>query len=46
MWEYLKRLGAKPQLGADGAPLSFAIDSALENKLLITVAPDGFLKRA
>ena len=45
VWEYLKRLKAGQRLGADGAPLSFEIDTQLESKLLITVAPDGFLKR-
>lgn len=34
VWEYLKE-----------AP-DFAIDRTIENKLMITVAPDGFLKRA
>lgn len=30
---------------ADGAPLHFARDDELENKLLLSVAPTGFLKR-
>jgi cephalosporin hydroxylase len=33
VWAYLKETQ------------SFEIDSALENKLLITVAPDGYLRR-
>lgn len=45
VWEYLKRLKAKQHFGADDVPLSFEIDTTLEKKLLITVAPDGFLKR-
>ena len=45
VWEYLKRLKGGQRLGADGAPLSFEIDTLLESKLLITVAPSGFLKR-
>jgi|SRR5215469_297209 len=45
VWEYLRRLGAMQHLGADGTSLSFEIDTLLEKKLLITVAPDGYLKR-
>jgi len=44
-WEYLRRLKEEVHMAADGAPLTFEIDSALENKLLITVAPDGYLRR-
>ena len=29
----------------DGDPLNFEIDKSVENKLQITVAPDGYLKR-
>lgn len=42
--QYLRRLDLE-DTGKDGAPLAFEIDKAIENKLLITVAPDGFLKR-
>jgi cephalosporin hydroxylase len=45
VWEYLRMLGANTQSGADGEALNFQIDKALEDKLLITVAPDGFLLR-
>jgi cephalosporin hydroxylase len=44
-WEYLRRLKEETRMAADGAPLAFEIDSALESKLLITVAPDGYLRR-
>jgi len=44
VWEYL-RLLKDGHNATDGAPLSFEIDKQIENKLLITVAPDGFLKR-
>lgn len=44
-WEYLRRLKEDGRAAADGKPLAFEIDSALENKLLITVAPDGYLRR-
>lgn len=43
--EYLRRLHKKPQAAADGAALVFQIDHSIEHKLLITVAPDGYLKR-
>lgn len=45
VWEYLRRLREEGRNAADGAPLRFEIDSTIENKSLITVAPSGFLKR-
>lgn len=45
VWEYLKRLKNEGRKAADGAQLAFEIDKSIENKLLITVAPDGYLKR-
>lgn len=45
VWEYLRRLAEEKPNAADGTPLAFEIDSSLENKLLITVAPDGYLRR-
>ncbi|OOG59659.1 cephalosporin hydroxylase family protein [Rhodanobacter sp. C03] len=45
VWEYQRRLKDEGRLAADGAPLAFEVDKALESKLLITVAPDGYLKR-
>jgi len=43
--EYLHRLKEKDRTAADGAPLYFEIDKMIENRLLISVAPDGYLKR-
>ncbi len=43
--EYLRLLKDEDRTGADGKPLHFEIDKSIENKLLITVAPDGYLKR-
>lgn len=43
--EYLRRLRAEGRNAADGPPLHFEIDKIIEGKLLITVAPDGYLKR-
>jgi cephalosporin hydroxylase len=45
VWEYLRRLKEEGRTAADGPPLHFEIDKMIENKLLITVAPDGYLKR-
>ncbi len=44
VWEFLRRLN-DGQTGIDGAPLRFQIDASIEHKLLITVAPSGYLKR-
>ncbi|MDX9922919.1 MAG: cephalosporin hydroxylase family protein [Syntrophales bacterium] len=43
--EYLRRLKVEGRTAADGAPLHFEIESAIENKLLITAVPGGYLKR-
>jgi len=43
--EYLRLLDTEGRMGADGTPLQFEIDIAIQNKLLITVAPDGYLRR-
>lgn len=45
VWEYLKSLSNSVVVGNDGQPFNLEIDHHLEDKLLITVAPDGFLKR-
>jgi cephalosporin hydroxylase len=45
VWEYLRCLEEEGRTAADGTPLVFEINRAIENKLLITVAPDGYLKR-
>jgi cephalosporin hydroxylase len=38
-------LKAEGRTASDGAPLHFEINKMMENKLIITVAPDGYLKR-
>jgi cephalosporin hydroxylase len=43
--EYLRRLEEEGCTAADGDSLHFEINKKIENKLLITVAPDGYLKR-
>jgi len=45
VWEYLRRLKEEGRMAIDGARLNLEIDKSIENKLLITVAPDGYLKR-
>lgn len=45
VWEYLRRLKEEGRKATDGASLAFETDKAIENKLLITVAPDGYLRR-
>lgn len=43
--EFIRRLQEEGRTAADGNPLHFEVDRTIENKLLITVAPDGYLKR-
>ena len=45
VWEYLKRLNGEGRKAADGDPLNLEVDKTIENKLLITVAPHGYLRR-
>ncbi len=45
VWEYLRRLASQNRKAIDNSRLRFEIDKTIENKLLITVAPDGYLKR-
>jgi cephalosporin hydroxylase len=45
VWEYLRRLKEEKRTASDGSSLNFEIDIALESKLLITVAPAGYLRR-
>lgn len=45
VFAYLDRLASERHTGIDGAPLDFEIDRDIDHKLLISVAPDGFLRR-
>lgn len=45
VWEYLRRLKEEGRQGVDGGALSFEVDKALDDKLQISVAPDGYLRR-
>lgn len=42
---YLQELASAPVAGTDGQRLNFEIDQDRAGKLMITVAPDGYLKR-
>lgn len=43
--EYLAEIGRAAVPAADGKRLAFSVDSELDRKLAITVAPGGYLKR-
>ncbi len=45
VWEYLRRLKEEGRNATEGGPLAFKIDKSMDGKLLITVSPDGYLKR-
>lgn len=45
VWEYMRRLKDEGRKARDGGSLAFEIDHSVDDKLLITVAPDGYLKR-
>ena len=45
VFSYLEKLKAGNERGIDKKPLQFDIDKNIDNKLLISVAPDGYLKR-
>lgn len=45
VYEYLKEIESQKTVGIDDGPLRFNIDKKIENLLLITVAPSGFLRR-
>ncbi len=43
--EYLRLAAKEGRTAVDGAPLRFDVDESIEHKLLITVAPQGYLRR-
>ena len=43
--EYLRRLSSEGRKDANGASIQFEIDKKIEQQLLISVAPDGYLRR-
>lgn len=46
IWEYLKMLDAEEHRAADGDVLKFETDKVIDKKLIISVSPEGYLKRA
>lgn len=45
VWSYLEYLASNEVTAQDGERLALAVEKSIENKLLITVAPDGYLRR-
>jgi cephalosporin hydroxylase len=45
VWAYLDMLKQEGRIAQDGNPLRLEIDKTIEQRLVITGAPDGFLKR-
>lgn len=45
IWEYLDYLKNNENYAEDGEVLNFEIDEHIQNKILITGSPDGYLKR-
>jgi cephalosporin hydroxylase len=45
VWEFMKMVDAGKLKDKNGKKMKFNMDKIIENKLLISVAPDGFLKR-
>jgi cephalosporin hydroxylase len=45
VWEYMSRLENEGRKAADGGQLMFEIDRTIDNKIMVTVAPEGYLKR-
>lgn len=45
VFEYLSEIKNRNVVGVDDKPLRFFIDKQVENQLLITAAPSGFLRR-
>lgn len=45
LFEYLRRIAEEGRTAADGGPLNLEIDKTIQNKILVTVAPEGYLRR-
>jgi len=45
VWEYLRLLDDEGRVTGDGQQIQFKSEKLIENKLLLTVAPEGYLKR-
>ncbi|MBH0197324.1 MAG: cephalosporin hydroxylase, partial [Nitrospira sp.] len=45
VWEYIRRLTDEGRMDRAGNALRFEIDHSVEDKIVLTGSPDGFLKR-
>ena len=45
VWEYMRRLNNEGRRARDGDALHFTYDRTIEQKIMITASPDGFLRR-
>jgi cephalosporin hydroxylase len=45
VWEYLRRLGTEGRQDRSGDQVRFEIDRSIEDKIVLTGSPDGYLKR-
>ena len=45
VWEYMRRLKSGHSKGLQGEAMIFVVDKTVENKLIMTNAPDGYLQR-
>jgi cephalosporin hydroxylase len=45
VWEYMRRLENGSIRGLQGEKMVFVVDKSVENKLIMTNAPDGYLQR-
>lgn len=45
VWEYLHRLKDEGRFSTSGKRVEFEIDKEIENKIILTGSPDGFLRR-
>lgn len=45
VWEYMRRLKSGDSKGLLGETMVFVVDKTVENKLIMTNAPDGYLQR-
>lgn len=45
VWEYLRRLDAEGRSDHNGQPIALVIDHQIEDKIVLTGSPDGYLRR-
>jgi cephalosporin hydroxylase len=45
VWEFMRRVDEEGRVDKDGRPIRFELDKVMEQKIVLTGAPDGFLFR-